>query len=61
MRPLAYPEITLDTKVFDRYVGTYQFDTKERIAISREEGHFYAQLTEQRKLEVFAETDWKLF
>jgi D-alanyl-D-alanine-carboxypeptidase/D-alanyl-D-alanine-endopeptidase len=56
MGPLAHPEITLDTKVFDRYVGTYQFDTKELIVISREEGHFYAQLTGQRKLEVFAET-----
>jgi CubicO group peptidase (beta-lactamase class C family) len=61
MGPLAHPEITLDTKVFDRYVGTYQFDTKELIAISRDEGHFYAQLTGQRKLEVFAETARKFF
>jgi len=61
MGPLAYPEITLDTKVFARYVGTYQFDTKELIVISRDEGHFYAQLTGQRKLEVFAETATKFF
>jgi CubicO group peptidase (beta-lactamase class C family) len=61
MGPLAHPEVTLDTKVFDRYVGTYQFDTKELIAISRDEGHFYAQLTGQRKLEVFAETASKFF
>jgi hypothetical protein len=61
MAPLAHTEIALDTKVFDRYVGTYQFDTKEVITISRDEGHFYAQLTGQRKLEVFPETAGKFF
>jgi serine-type D-Ala-D-Ala carboxypeptidase/endopeptidase len=59
--PLARPEITLDTKVFDRYAGTYQFAPNELITISREQDHFYAQLTGQRKLEVFAESDRKFF
>jgi CubicO group peptidase (beta-lactamase class C family) len=61
MGPVAHPEITLDTKIFDRYVGTYEFGTNERITVSRDVGHFYAQLTGQRKLEVFAETDRKFF
>jgi len=61
MAPLAYPEFTLDTRVFDRYVGTYQFEPNELITVSREEGHFYAQLTGQRKLEVFAEGERKFF
>jgi D-alanyl-D-alanine-carboxypeptidase/D-alanyl-D-alanine-endopeptidase len=59
--PLAHPEITLDPKVFDRYVGTYQFDPNESITMSRDGEHFYAQLTGQRKLEVFADTDRKFF
>jgi len=61
MGPLAHPEITLDPKIFDRYVGTYQFDPNESVTVSRDEGHFYAQLTGQRKLEVFAETNRKFF
>jgi len=61
MGPLAHPEITLDPKTFDRYVGTYQFDPNESVTVSRDEGHFYAQLTGQRKLEVFAETNRKFF
>src|SRR6185295_6122673 len=52
MGPLARPEITLDTKIFDRYVGTYEFEANELITVSRDDGHFYAQLTGQRKLEV---------
>src|SRR5438876_6548385 len=61
MRVLVHPEIALEPKVFDRYVGDYEFDTRERLTISREGEHFYAQLTGQRKLEVFAETDRKFF
>jgi serine-type D-Ala-D-Ala carboxypeptidase/endopeptidase len=61
MGPLAHPEIMLDTKIFDRYVGTYEFGTNERITVSRDAGHFYAQLTGQQKLEVFAEADRKFF
>ena len=61
MRPLAYPEIALDTKVFDRYVGSYQFDPAETIMVSRDGDRFYAQLTGQGKLEIFAETERRFF
>jgi CubicO group peptidase (beta-lactamase class C family) len=61
MRALAHPEITMDPKSFDRYVGTYRFDAKELVTVSRDGGHFYAQLTGQRKLEVFPETDRRFF
>jgi serine-type D-Ala-D-Ala carboxypeptidase/endopeptidase len=61
MGPIVRPEIRLDTRVFDRYAGTYQFGPNELVTISREETRFNAQLTGQRKLEVFAESDRKLF
>jgi serine-type D-Ala-D-Ala carboxypeptidase/endopeptidase len=61
MRMLAHPEIMLDAGVFDRYAETYEFETAERLTVSREGTHFYAQLTGQRKQEIFAETERKFF
>jgi hypothetical protein len=42
-------------------VGTYQFEPNDLITLSRDGGRFYAQLTRQQKLEVFAETERKFF
>jgi serine-type D-Ala-D-Ala carboxypeptidase/endopeptidase len=61
MGPLARPEITLDPNTFDPYIGTYEFALNDRVTISREGTHFYAQSNAQRKLEIFAETDRKFF
>jgi hypothetical protein len=61
MRPTAYHEVAVDPKIFDRYVGTYDFDAKESVTISQEAGRSYAQLTGQRKLEIFAETEREFF
>jgi CubicO group peptidase (beta-lactamase class C family) len=61
MRPMARPEITLDAKIFDRYAGAYEFEPNRQIAISRDGTHFYAQITGQRKLEIFAESERKFF
>lgn len=61
MRPAAYREVAVDPEIFERYVGTYDFDAKESVTISQDSGRFYAQLTGQRKLEIFAETARKFF
>jgi CubicO group peptidase (beta-lactamase class C family) len=61
MRMLAHPEITLDARFFDRYVGTYEFDPADRMTVSREGEHFYAQISGQRRLEIFAETERNFF
>ena len=61
MRMLAHPEITLDARDFDQYAGAYEFATTERLTVSRDGTHFYAQLTGQRKQEIFAETERKFF
>jgi CubicO group peptidase (beta-lactamase class C family) len=61
MGPMAHPEITLDPKIFDRYVAAYELAPNRQITISRDGIHFYAQITGQRKLEIFAETERKFF
>jgi len=59
--PTERTGITLDPKLFDRYVGTYQLGPYALLTISREEGRFYTQLTGQPKIEVFAESERKFF
>jgi CubicO group peptidase (beta-lactamase class C family) len=59
--PTEHKEITLDTKTFDRYVGIYQIAPNALITMSRDGSRFYGQLTNQPKVEVFAESDRKFF
>jgi CubicO group peptidase (beta-lactamase class C family) len=58
-KPSAHPkphtEITVDPKVFDAYVGQYQLVPNVTLTITREDSHFFAQLTGQPKFEIFAE------
>lgn len=59
--PTEHTAITLDPKVFDRYVGAYQLDPGALMAITRDGGQFYAQLTGQPRFEIFPESDRKFF
>jgi CubicO group peptidase (beta-lactamase class C family) len=59
--PVEHKEITLDAKVFDRYVGTYQMDRYALMNMSREGERYYTQLTGQPKFEVFPESERKFF
>ena len=59
--PVEHTEITLDTKIFDRYVGTYQLAPNVVMTMSRDGTRFYTQLTGQPKAEVFAEGERKFF
>ena len=59
--PAERREITLDPKVFDRYVGAYQLAPYAVLTVSRDGGRFYTQLTGQPKVEVFAESERKFF
>jgi hypothetical protein len=58
---VEHQEITLDPKIFDRYVGSYQFDASTLLTLSRDGSHFYLQLTGQPKIDIFAESDRKFF
>ena len=59
--PAEHKEIPLDSKIFDRYAGTYQLAPNVLMTMSRDGNKFYTQLTGQPKFEVFAESDRKFF
>ena len=66
--PLASPqpakehkEITIDSKLLDRYTGRYQIVPTFVIAITREGDRLFAQATNQPKLELFAEGERDFF
>jgi CubicO group peptidase (beta-lactamase class C family) len=59
--PKEHQEVAVDTKVFDRYVGTYQLAPAAIITISREGDQLYTQLTGQQKFPVFPEGEGKFF
>jgi CubicO group peptidase (beta-lactamase class C family) len=57
----THTEITMDPKKFDAHVGRYQFTPEVTLTITREETHFFGQLTGQPKFEMFAEADHDFF
>ena len=59
--PTQHKEITLDPKIFDRYVGIYRLNPNALLTMSRDGEKFYTQLTGQPKFEVFAESERRFF
>lgn len=59
--PAEHKEITVDPKLLDRYVGTYQLAPNALLIVSRDGDRLYTQLSGQPKVEVFAEGDRKFF
>jgi D-alanyl-D-alanine-carboxypeptidase/D-alanyl-D-alanine-endopeptidase len=56
-----HKEVTVDTKIFDNYVGTYQLAPNAMITFSREGDQMFTQLTGQPKFPVFPEGERKFF
>jgi serine-type D-Ala-D-Ala carboxypeptidase/endopeptidase len=56
-----HTEITLESKIFDKYAGSYQFAPNVILTVSREGDRFFAQLTGQPKLAIFAESQNTFF
>jgi CubicO group peptidase (beta-lactamase class C family) len=56
-----HKEITVDPKLFDGYVGTYQLAPTFILTVTREGDHLFVQATGQSKLEVFPEGDRDYF
>jgi D-alanyl-D-alanine-carboxypeptidase/D-alanyl-D-alanine-endopeptidase len=54
-------EITVDTKIFDNYIGSYQLSPNAIMTISREGDQLFTQLTGQSKLQLFPEGERKFF
>jgi hypothetical protein len=59
--PVEHKEVSLDGRLFDRYVGSYRLNAAAVLTISRDGDRFYTQLTGQPKLEIFAEGERKFF
>jgi D-alanyl-D-alanine-carboxypeptidase/D-alanyl-D-alanine-endopeptidase len=53
--------VAVASRIFDRYVGRYQVGPTIVMTITREGAHFFAQLTGQPKLEIFAESEKDYF
>jgi CubicO group peptidase (beta-lactamase class C family) len=54
-------EVTVDTKLFDNYAGSYQLAPNAILAISREGDRLFVQLTGQPKFQLFPEGERKFF
>jgi CubicO group peptidase (beta-lactamase class C family) len=51
------PEITFDAKLFDRFVGRYQFASGNAVTVTRDADRFFIQLDDQARVEVWAESE----
>ena len=59
--PKEHKEVTVDTKTFDKYVGSYQLAPNAIMTMTREGDQMFTQLTGQPKLPVFPEGPGKFF
>jgi CubicO group peptidase (beta-lactamase class C family) len=59
--PAVHREISVDPKLFDRYVGRYALSPAFILTITREGDHLFAQATNQPKFELFAESNTAFF
>jgi serine-type D-Ala-D-Ala carboxypeptidase/endopeptidase len=53
--PRTHTAISMDAKQFDAFVGAYQLAPNVVITVSHTGDHFFAQLTGQDPIEIFAE------
>jgi CubicO group peptidase (beta-lactamase class C family) len=53
--PKLHKQVSVDSKIFEGYVGTYQLATNYIFTITRDGDHLFAQLTGQPKAEIFPE------
>jgi len=59
--PKEHKEISVDPKIFDRYVGTYQLTPNFSITITRDGDHLFEQATGQPKFEIFPASEKDFF
>jgi CubicO group peptidase (beta-lactamase class C family) len=54
--PKEHTEVTVDPKLFDGYVGSYQLVPNFIMTVTREGDHLFVQATGQPKIEIFPES-----
>jgi hypothetical protein len=61
-KPVAVqPELKLDEKILESYVGEYVVSSDFSFLVTREQSRIFVQATGQPKFEMFAETDSKFY
>jgi serine-type D-Ala-D-Ala carboxypeptidase/endopeptidase len=60
-KPPEHKQVAVDPKLFDGYVGTYQFALGIVLTVTRDGDHLYAQLTGQQMFEIFPESEHDFF
>jgi len=60
-KPKEHKEVTVDPKLFDGYVGSYQLAPNFILTVTREGDHLFVQATGQPNVEVFPEGDRDYF
>jgi CubicO group peptidase (beta-lactamase class C family) len=60
-KPKEHKEVTVDPKLFDGYVGSYQLAPNFILTVTREGDHLFVQATGQPNVEVFSEGDREYF
>jgi len=58
---VEHKEVTVDPKLFDGYVGTYQLAPNFVFTITRDGAHLFAQLSGQPSFEIFPESEKDYF
>jgi D-alanyl-D-alanine-carboxypeptidase/D-alanyl-D-alanine-endopeptidase len=56
-----HKEVTVETEIFDNYVGSYELAPHAIMTISRDGDQFFEQLTGQPKAQLFPESERKFF
>jgi CubicO group peptidase (beta-lactamase class C family) len=59
--PSEHKEVSIDPKLFDGYIGSYQLAPDFVLAVRRDGDHFIAQATGQGPVEIFPEGDHEFF
>jgi D-alanyl-D-alanine-carboxypeptidase/D-alanyl-D-alanine-endopeptidase len=59
--PKEHKEVTVDPKIFDKYVGSYQLAPNAILTVTRDGDRLFTQLTGQPKIQVFPEGERKFF
>ncbi|MFC1607394.1 DUF3471 domain-containing protein [Candidatus Latescibacterota bacterium] len=59
--PIERKAIQLDPKMYNAYVGRYQITPDTELEITKDDGHLFARLTGQTKIEIYPESETKFF
>jgi D-alanyl-D-alanine-carboxypeptidase/D-alanyl-D-alanine-endopeptidase len=59
--PKEHKEVTVDPKLFDGYVASYQLEPSFILTVTRQGDHLFVQATGQPNVEIFAEGDRDYF